>query len=87
MCTKNTSGIQKHHYQAFYLAQRDPERWEHERNITLSENLDEAWERAGTEEREAMVNKKLVMNCQRWVSLVITCEDELPLHTVDTSIN
>ena len=73
MRTKNTSDIQKRHHPTFYLARRDPERWEHERNITLSENLGEARERAGTTEREAKVNK-------RRVSLVITCEDELPAH-------
>jgi hypothetical protein len=70
MRPKNVSYKQKRHFHTFYLARRDPERWEKERNTTFSETLHEAQERAGIAETEAEINKTSLEDIQQQVSLV-----------------
>jgi len=80
MRLKKTSDTLKRHHQTFHLARRDPEGWEHERNISLSESLHEVRERVGIVEREAETNKRLLRHSQQQVKLVIAREDELLTH-------
>lgn len=80
MRTKKTSEALKRHRQTFHLARHDPERWEQEKNDSLSESLHEARERARIAEREVEITKKLLRDSQREASLIIVCGDELPAH-------
>ena len=80
MRVKKASDTLKRHYQTFYLARRDPERWEHERNTSLSESSHEAWERASTAEREAEAIKKSLRHSQQQVGIPIVRADEVPAH-------
>ena len=80
MRTKKTSDALKRHRQTFHLARHDPERWEHEKNVSLYESLREARERARIAEREVEITKKLLRDSQREVRLIIVCGDELPAH-------
>ena len=64
----------------FHLAQRDPERWEQERETALLESLREAREGVNTLEREAGTSKELLEHSQRQASVIIIYEDELPAH-------
>jgi len=75
MRPKETSGTLKHHRKTFHLARRDPERWEEEREVGLSEGLREARERANIAEREAETDRTLLKHSQQQVSLVIVRED------------
>ena len=69
MRTKSTSDKLKRHRKTFYLARRDPDRWERERNTTLSEGLREARERASVAEREAKAKEVLLNRSQQQVSV------------------
>jgi hypothetical protein len=80
MHPKETSDTLKHHHKTFHLARHDPERWEQEREITLSEGLHEARERARIAEREAETNKTLLKRSQQQVSCVAICKDQLRTH-------
>jgi len=84
MRPKNVSDKLKRHRQTFHLARRDPERWEWERSVTLSENLREAQERASIAEREVERTKGLLEQSQRQVSPVMVCEGELCAHEIES---
>jgi len=71
MRVKKASDTQKRHYQTFHLARRNPERWEHERGVSLSESLHEAWERTGVAEREVETNKKMLRHNQQQVGIFV----------------
>ena len=80
MRCKKVSDKLKRHRQTFHFCRYDPERWEQERNATLSESLRKAEERASIAEGEAGRNKELLEQSQQQVGLVVVCEDELHTH-------
>ena len=81
MRPKNTSNTLKRHRQTFYLARRDPERWEKERNAIISANLHEAKERTRNTERDLEECKKLLKDSQQQVSCrVAICDGGLSTH-------
>jgi len=76
MRCKKVSDKLKRHRQTFHLSRYDPERWEQERNATLSESLRKAEERASIAEGGAGMNKELLEQSQHQVGLIIVCEGE-----------
>ena len=77
MRPKKVSKALKRHHQTFYLARRDPERWERERNITLSESLNETQEKVGIAKRETDKDERLLEHIQQQVSPVVVRDDGL----------
>ena len=80
MRPKNTSKALKRHRQTFYLARRDPEHWEKERNTVISVSLHEAAERTQNTERELEECKLLLKDSQQRVSCVAIYDNGLSTH-------
>ena len=76
MRQKRPSESQKHHRRTFHLPRYDPERWEQERDASLTESLREARERATVAEREAETSEKLLKQSQQEVGLMFVRERE-----------
>lgn len=80
MRLKETSDALKRHRRTFHLARHNPERWEQERNITLSENLCDVRETTSKLEGEAEANKKLLECRQQQVGPVTGYQEKLRAH-------
>ena len=76
MPRKRPSESQKRHRRTFHLSRYDQERWEKERDASLTESLREARERATVAEREAETSEKLLKQSQQEVGLTFVREGE-----------